>query len=356
MAPRKLGSLEDWILGLAHEAHRRGHELTVFGHDPIHTVVREGLQATNARWCTVSDLTDRPLAGIRRLACDFDVIHMNLFAPRDRPTLLAYAAVPARVVFVDHFSAPDVNRSRYRVAGRKLLDWLVARRIAAYIGVSDYVRERARIRFGKHLDCADTIYDGVDVRRFGFVDGRPTRASLTIICVAHLIRDKGVDVLLRALARLDDPRLHLSIVGDGPEHQALEALASELGVRERVMFHGLRDDVDRLLQTADIFVHPARWHEAFGLGVAEAMGTGCPVVASKTGAMSELVEDGVSGLLVPPDDARALADALARLVADPRYRAELARRARQRVVERFRIEDSVRRHIDRCEQIAARSR
>jgi glycosyltransferase involved in cell wall biosynthesis len=175
---------------------------------------------------------------------------------------------------------------------------------------------------------------------------------VVVATVAHLIPQKGVDHLLRALAQMRR-RARLQVIGDGPEASRLSALAAELGIGDRVQLLGLRDDVAEVLQAADVFVHPAIWGEAFGLTIAEAMATGLPVVASRVGGIPELVTHGETGLLVPPGDAGALAGALDRLAADGEERARLGANARQRVLERFDLRTSVRAHLALCEEAAA---
>ena len=125
-------------------------------------------------------------------------------------------------------------------------------------------------------------------------------------------------------------------------------LASELGVAERTRFLGLRSDLSAVLQDADIFVHPAVWQEAFGLAIAEAMATGCPVVGSNVGAVPELVVDGVTGLLVPPGDSHAIAGALEQLAMDPELRNRLGQAARTRAEQIFDLEKCVEQHLEWC--------
>ena len=107
----------------------------------------------------------------------------------------------------------------------------------------------------------------------------------------------------------------------------MESLARRLGVADGVTFAGYRDDVPALLASSDVFVL-ASMMEGFGLSVAEAMASGLPVVASALDALKELVSEGETGLLFPPGDARALADAIERLASDPERMRELGARAR----------------------------
>lgn len=159
--------------------------------------------------------------------------------------------------------------------------------------------------------------------------GAPPDAPVALSAGA-LVRRKGFDVLLDAFARVaDETGAHLWIAGDGPER---DALAERLPPRARLL--GRRDDVPALLAACDVFVMPSR---AEGLGVAalEAMAVGRPVVASRVGGLGELVVDGRTGSLVPPDDPAALAGALGPLLADPALRERYGRAGEARVAEGF---------------------
>jgi glycosyltransferase involved in cell wall biosynthesis len=146
-----------------------------------------------------------------------------------------------------------------------------------------------------------------------------------LLAMGRLHPNKGFDIALRALALL--PGSHLSIAGEGPERGALETLARELGVADRVDFLGWRADIGALLAACDIFVCSSR-HEPLGNIVLEAWSAGRPVVAARAQGPAELVTDGENGLLVPLDDAEALATAIAGLIADPERAARLARQGR----------------------------
>lgn len=148
---------------------------------------------------------------------------------------------------------------------------------------------------------------------------------------------KGMDVLLKSLPLvLNRHRAMLNIIGTGPRLPQYQRLAEQLGVAQQVRFLGFveHQDMPNHYQQADLFVLPSR-RESFGLVLAEAMACGLPVVATNVGAIPEVVQDGVTGVLVPPDDAQALADAMVSLLSDrPRMQAMAAAGA-QRVRERF---------------------
>ncbi len=142
-----------------------------------------------------------------------------------------------------------------------------------------------------------------------------------LLALGRLHRNKGFDVLLRALALL--PAAHLSLAGEGPERAALERLAGELGVAGRVAFLGWRQDAGALLAAADVLVCSSR-HETLGNVVLEGWAAGRPVVAAAAEGPSELIADGETGLLVPKEAPEPLAAAIAGLLADPARRAALA--------------------------------
>jgi len=350
LAPRKLGSMEDWIVSLVEEAARRGHRMDVFSFAPLHPVVATRIEAAGSRWRNVEALLAHPFESTRLLAREYDVLALNLFAPRSLIAGIAYAAIPAQVLFVDHHSAMATDSARTRAA-RRLLDHFTTFRMAGLVAVSDYVLRRDMERFGVGRPFARRIYNGINLQRFAPpADGR--RGPPTAIAVANLIPEKGIHLLIEAFSRIDLPEARLNVVGDGPELGRLQELARLRGIEARVNFLGLRDDVDALLQRAHVFVHPCVWEEAFGLTLAEALATGCPVVASQIGATPEIVTDHDTGLLVPPGDVNALAAAVGCILRDSPFRERLGARASRSATERFSLDASAKAHVNCYEEVA----
>lgn len=350
LAPRKLGSMEDWIVALVEEAARRGHRLDVFSLAPLHPTIARRIEAAGSTWEEVEALFDHPIRSAQRLAREYDVLQLNLFTPRGRMARISYLAFPARVIFVDHHSALPSERTPANFV-RRSLDHLTTLRMSRLVGVSNYVVDRDMVRFSVGKPFARRIYNGIDLQRFTPPrDCRPHPP--TAIAVANLIREKGIHLLIEAFSRVDIPDARLQVVGDGPELPQLQALAASLGVASRVDFLGLRDDVDALLQAANVFVHPCVWEEAFGLTLAEALSTGLPVIASRIGAIPEIVTDLHTGLLIPPGDISALAGAMERVLRDRPFRERLGKHARESAAERFPLEASTKEHIDLCEEVA----
>jgi glycosyltransferase involved in cell wall biosynthesis len=257
----------------------------------------------------------------RLRASGVEIFQANLPVPASCQYVLAAATlIPAlQTVALEHLPYP-VDGARQR-----RLKQITSGRLAAHVAVGDAVARQVEHLAGLRPGSIRTIRGGVADRplnpaRRVFTDG-PILGS-----IGRLDRQKGYDVLLVALARLPDARLVL--VGDGPERNALERLAGELGVRPRVHFAGRRADARDQLSAFDVFVLPSRF-EGFPLAILEAMLAGVPVVATSVGSVAEAVLDGVTGSLVAPDDPGALTDALGRLLADVSARARLGKAGRR---------------------------
>jgi colanic acid/amylovoran biosynthesis glycosyltransferase len=187
----------------------------------------------------------------------------------------------------------------------------------------------------------------VAVRVEDFAAARPDLArdgELRVVSVARLVEAKGIDVALRAVARLAPlhPGLRYRVAGEGPERARLERLAAELGIARRVAFLGAlpHDAVARLLAGANVFCLPSvvgrdGSQEAQGLALVEAQASGLPVVASAIGGVPESLCGGVSGELVPARDPEALARALGALLASPERRAAMGAAGRAFAVRHF---------------------
>jgi glycosyltransferase involved in cell wall biosynthesis len=206
----------------------------------------------------------------------------------------------------------------------------LARLSRRVVTITDALRHFVVEGVGVPAGKVETIHYGIDTvpEPWGenAPDDIPTDARV-LLAVARLVEQKGVDVAIRALPSLA-PDTVLVVLGEGPERQRLEALAHELGVHDRVFLRGREPDVAAWLRRARVLVHPARW-EGFGLGVLEGMLAERPVVASRVSALPELVVDGETGLLVPPDDPEALAEAVARALEQPQLGVAGCERARR---------------------------
>jgi glycosyltransferase involved in cell wall biosynthesis len=253
------------------------------------------------------------------------LLHVNLRTPYSCSHALVAGVVTRGVgtLAVEHL--PLSSRSR---RARLVKRW-TSRRLGAHVAVSDATARAVEQDAGLPAGSIRTIRNGVP--DLGLVS-RPSPPAGAIAVVARLDRQKGIDVLLDALAEVPDASA--VIVGDGPERGALVAQAAALGLSGRVTFLGWRDDVRAQLESVDVLVLPSRY-EGLPLVVLEAMLAGVPVVATEVGGLRECIEPERTGVLVPPGDPRALAAALRRLLGDADRRERLAAAAREEAVRRF---------------------
>ena len=199
------------------------------------------------------------------------------------------------------------------------------------------------------------VYNGVDAAFFAGGDGESVRAELgaggasVVGMVGRLDPWKGHRELLEAAAQVEGAVFW--IVGDvtfgsaqkrlADYKTSLEQLATELGISDRVRFLGRRDDMPHVIAALDLLVHPSNEPEPFGRSIAEAQAGGKAVIGTRAGGIPELIDEGDTGLLVPPGDSSALAAAIRRLLDDPALRASMGARAREQAQERF----TVARHV-----------
>ena len=202
-----------------------------------------------------------------------------------------------------------------------------------------------------------TVSMGLDLQKFSPSKSGPGNLrtalgvrpqSLVVGTVARLVPDKGMDCFLEMAAQILAVRkdVQFFIVGDGPIRGTLQQRASELGITPHVLFLGHRDDIRDLMEAMDVFVLPTK-REGFGVVFAEAMAMGKATVGSRIGPVAEVVEDGVTGYLVPPDDAQGFAVRVLGLLADEKKRLDFGTAGRRRVEQYFnetRMCDSIEGH------------
>ena len=235
-------------------------------------------------------------------------------------------------VFTPHgwsfWSARGATARAYRA-----LERIAARWCRTIIAVSEYERRAGLAhRIGAPPQYR-VIRNGIDLQRFG---GRCAPVGGRVLMVGRLAAPKRPDLAIRAVHSLRSrvPTLALELVGDGPERRRIEALIAELGLQTRVRLLGSRTDVPALLSTAQCVVL-ASDSEACPLSVIEAMAAGVPVVASRVGGTPEIVEAGVTGILVEPGSVAALAAALDAVLSDPQRAQRMGEAGRRRAQREF---------------------
>lgn len=275
------------------------------------------------------------------------VLHANSANPAQ---WLIPAGFGARLPVLAHLHIDYLRRSRYV---------LLLHQATRIVGVSRQVTD-GFVEDGMAPERLQVIYNGIDVSRLppSSVDLRATLgipAEATVIATAgSLIQRKGHDVLIRAFHALPDQAVpaHLLIPSGGPERGSLQALATSLGLSDRVHFLGYIDDLAQVYQAATIFALASRG-DAFGLVLAEAGHFERPVVATRVGGIPEVIADEETGILVAPDDVPGFAAALSRLMADPALRTAMGQAAKARVTALFTVEPMARQFEEAYEALAA---
>jgi glycosyltransferase involved in cell wall biosynthesis len=238
-----------------------------------------------------------------------------------------------------------MNKSRRAIWADRML----ARATTQMLAVSGAVRSFASRQASLSQDRYLVVPNGVPVKEIQLLTpaqkerkraeiGLPLEKPVAI-SVGRLTEQKGIQHLLRAakIHLREFPDTVFLVVGDGPLRTDLHALAASLELLPSLRFLGARDDVWELLQVSDLLVMPSLW-EGLPVAMIEAAACGIPVVASRVGGVEEVVEDGVSGLLVPPGDDAALASSIAYMLSVPERRLQMGGEARRRVEERFSVD------------------
>lgn len=223
------------------------------------------------------------------------------------------------------------------------------------IAISDFIKYRL-VQAGVPSDKIVVVHHGVDICRFSpdrhararlaaQFSIRPGEVILATVCYIRAIKNVHIILEAHALLAKRGVAARLLVAGDGDIRAGLEALGHQLEIADRIHWLGEVTDPTPLLQGSDIYIM-ATVGEAFGMALAEAMACGAAVVATQSGAFTEIVEDGKSGMLVPPLDPVALADAIQKLAQDCQLRDRLAKNGVERVRCYFTADRSIDKMLD----------
>ncbi len=259
--------------------------------------------------------------------------------------------VVGRMFGVQHIITGQRNIDAWRKKRHTLADSLTSHLVSVYISNSyagaDTLCTRERISAKKVV----VIHNGIDWSRFSVFSSngsirRALRVSLdipVIVCVGELRDAKGHAYLLEAAATLRSAgkEFRLWLVGDGPLQRAIQHQVRQHSLDETVALLGVREDIPDILSESDIFCLASLW-EGLPTCVMEAMSSGLPVVATTVGGVPELVRDGETGLLVPPRNPKALAEALTRLLDSPHMRKAFGETGQSIIKRHFDLTDKIR--------------
>lgn len=368
VGPSKFGGDSVLVLELARAAARRGFRVDVLANDPrFQELVRDegfglvDLDVLKREIRPVADLT--ALARLTRLLrrTPYDIVHTHTSKSGVIGRLAATRAEVPGILHTVHLFGFHEESGALATGVYSRIERAAARWCHRIVTVSEYQRDWAlRLGIGAAGQVV-AIPNGVPTRR---TEGRRSRAEersqlgltdeVAVLYLGRLAEQKGLEYLVRAVPLLgqDRPRVRVLLAGDGPLHDHLNALATDLGVGNEVRFLGFRSDVGDLLAAADIVVLPSLW-EGLSVSLLEAMAAGRPVVTTTIGSNREVTRDGAVASLVPPKDPVALAAAIRELVNDPARREELGRAAQSEQRSRYTMSRMIDSYLDEYDRLLA---
>jgi glycosyltransferase involved in cell wall biosynthesis len=278
----------------------------------------------------------RAIADIRELAArtGADVVHAHGF----KADIYVYLALRrTKTSFVSTCHTWYDNNLLVFLYG--LADRFVLRKYARVVAVSDEVKHRL-LKAGVPGDTIRLIRNGIELRPFGnatpSLRDSTSESTLIVGLIGRLSIEKGIDIFLRAAARVlvEFPSARFLVVGDGPDKDKLEQLVDQLNIRESVSMLGRRSDMPSVYASLDVMVASSR-QEGLPMAILEGMASGLSLVATAVGEVPTVVADGKTGLLVPPGDVDSLAEGILSLLRDPEMRARFGAAAKQRVEDEY---------------------
>ncbi|MFC1585330.1 glycosyltransferase family 4 protein [Fibrobacterota bacterium] len=287
------------------------------------------------------------LAGIFQVSRGLNDHNIDILHPHDNLSKIigGFAALGSRAKTVTH--CRDLLKETVIEKLLMLFQVIFIKRI---IAVSEDNRQLFKIG-GTIPKKVSTIHNGLDIKKFIANCQKVEKSELSVPdgdvvigMIAVFDKCKGHIILFRAIKRLVSSgaeNITCLIMGDGREKKEQEGFVAQLGLQRHVQFLGYRKDIARILSAVDIVVQPSL-QESFPRAPLEAMAMKLPVIASMIGGIPESVEDGKTGLLVPPGDDAALSEAIRRLIERPEVRKQMGERGRKRVEEKFSMEENVR--------------
>jgi glycosyltransferase involved in cell wall biosynthesis len=244
---------------------------------------------------------------------------------------------PPAIVRTRHISAPVAANAGSR--------WLYGKSARHVVTTGEALKQMLIRDLDLKPENVTSVPTGIDTERFAPGEKTAVRQLLGLSpdrnylgIVATLRSWKGHLYLLEAFAKLDLPDWTLVIVGEGPQHENITAKISELGLNDRVLLPGQKNDPEIWMRALDIFCLPSYANEGVPQALMQAMLTGLPIITTPVGAILEAVSDNETALVVPPRDAAALTRAIGRLIADPKLAAQLGKMARQSAEARFSLQ------------------
>ena len=312
---------------------------------PNDSAIAAAAQALAIRHITIPMRGDLDPRLMTRLKAILRQYKPNLLHIHSRRGADIWGALAARAVGIPVVLSRRVDNPEQRWLAR-LKYPLYQKVITISQGISQVLVNQMNIPAEK-IVCVHSAIDTEEYHPGGDKDwlklsfGLPDNAYV-IGMVSQFIERKGHRILLQALPEVitQHPQTHVVLFGHGPLEQAMQQLCIQLQLEKYVTFAGFRNDLARIIPALDLVVHPAS-REGLGVALLQAAACGIPIVAGRAGGIPEIVHDGVNGLLVPPNDAKALTLAINNLLADPKQAARFGQAGRRIVEQNFSLAQMV---------------
>ena len=358
--PRRIGGTEEYARELSSQLGRLGwRSVLCFSDAPSGPVVgyfdlpNVTLEVVREPWVNSFEAVGAMTRILRRYRPS--VLHYMFTGFLGPFPWLAKACSVDKVFFTDQGSQPESYTPRLEPLWKRLAARLINLPLTGVISISEHNARVLRQRGVYPAERIQRIFNGVRLResngsgraafrrKYSIPDGR-----CVVLQVGWIIPEKGIADLIEA-ARLvleKNPAVQFVLVGDGEAMEQFRRQAQPLG--DHITWTGLVADPmgEGVYEAADVVCQVSRWQEGFGWVIAEAMSVERPLVGTRVGAIPELVEDGVTGFLVPRGDRAAMADRILRLLADPALRAQFGAEARRAVEAKFDLRDIVAQHLE----------
>lgn len=348
-----VGGVETGTVDLAQKLVKRGHRCTVIsaGGSQVKKLIEAGCRHYALPVHKKSLITI--LATIRGVREIIEKENIDVVHARSRvPAIIAFFACRRSRRPNCSFITTCHGYYRKHIASR-VMGWgkfvVVASQIIARHMIDDFGVPPGRIRL---------IPRGVDLEKFKFHNLLDKKnKNFTIGIVGRITPLKGHTYFIKAAAKVSRviPKLRILIVGDVPPEKGgykeqLKLLIARLGLERFVEFLGQRDDIPEVFHNLDLLVLATTQPEAFGRVIIEASASGVPVVATRVGGVVDIIEDGLNGILVPPEDVAAMSEAIIKLLKDRKCAFYMAKEARKKVEKNFSLEQMVEKNISLYEE------
>ena len=315
----------------------RGHEVTIAAAPGSRILTAARMRGLAAREMPLAEKSVAGVFAMRRIFLECLPSVVNCHSSTDSWLCALASRItpdPPPLVRTRHISAPIPRNLASR--------WLYRHATGRVVTTGESLRIQVMNETGLEGNRVDSVPTGIDLERFSPDDKRQARDALGLPAVAYLVGVvatlrswKGHRFLVDAIGMIDDPDVHLVIVGGGPGRDNLNEQVRALSLGGRVVFAGEQSDVVPWLRALDVFVLPSYANEGVPQAIMQAMACGVPVITTAAGAIPEIVKDDVTGAVVPVRDSAAIMNAILRLRFDTERQTRFSNAGRNVALSRF---------------------